>query len=105
MYMGTFQKKALEKFIASQRILILIYYVLSMRLLYYLLLEFFLERIIIVENYKKIMILNIHLKKLKNEKGRDRKRKTSEKKDLNIITIAKKQKISSLADISTAINR
>src|SRR5579871_4986136 len=65
---GCFQKKAFEKFITSQRILMLIYYILSMRLLYYFLLEFFLERIIIVRNYKKIIILNIHLEKLKNER-------------------------------------
>ena len=41
MYIGIFQKKTLEKFIILQRILILIYYILSIRLLYYLLLEFF----------------------------------------------------------------
>ena len=42
---------------------------------------------------------------VQDEEGRGRKRKTSEKEDLNIITIAKKQRTSSLADISTAISR
>ena len=63
-----FLEKFLEKFIALQRILILIYYILFIRIPYYLLLEFFLERIIIVRNYRKIIILNIYLEKLKNRR-------------------------------------
>ena len=42
---------------------------------------------------------------VEDDEGRGRKRKTSEKEDLDIITIAKKQRTSSLADISTAISR
>jgi len=57
------QRKALEKFTASQRILILNFYVLFIRRHYYLLLGIFLEKIIIVGNYRRIMILSIPLEK------------------------------------------
>ena len=40
-----------------------------------------------------------------DEEGRGRKRKTSEKEDLDIITIAKKQRTSTLVDISTEISK
>src|SRR5579871_870770 len=42
---------------------------------------------------------------VKDEEGRGRKRKTSEKEDLDIISIAKKQRISTLADISTSMSK
>jgi hypothetical protein len=64
--MAAFLRKDLETFIASQIILMESYYVLSIRLLYYYLLESFLEIMIIVGNYKKIMIQSICLRKLKN---------------------------------------
>ena len=61
--MNTSLKKDLEIFITLQIILILSYYILSIRLLYYLLLENFLREIIIISSYKKIIILNIYLEK------------------------------------------
>ena len=66
MSMDIFLRRDLGIFIASQRILKLIYYILSIRLPYYLLLKFFLERIIIVRFYKRTMILNIPLEKLRS---------------------------------------
>src|SRR5271154_270562 len=66
MFMGVFQRKDLEIFIALQRIWIVSYYVLFIRLLYYLLLGNYLGKIIIVGSYRKIMILNTDKKKLKN---------------------------------------
>src|SRR5579871_463959 len=42
---------------------------------------------------------------IQDEEGRDRKRKTSEKEDLNIISIAKKQRTSILVDISISMSR
>ena len=42
---------------------------------------------------------------IQDEGGRDRKRKTSEKKDLDIISIAKKQRTSILTDISISMSR
>ena len=42
---------------------------------------------------------------VQDEEGRGRKRKTTEKEDLDIINIVKKQRTSTLADISTAISR
>jgi transposase len=42
---------------------------------------------------------------VQDEDGRGRKRKTSEKEDLDIISMAKKQRISTLADISTSMSK
>ena len=42
---------------------------------------------------------------IQEEEKPGRKRKTSEKKDLDIVTIAKKQRTSILADISTSMSR
>jgi transposase len=42
---------------------------------------------------------------IQDEEGRGRKRKTSEKEDLNIITMAKRQRTSTLADISTSMSK
>jgi transposase len=42
---------------------------------------------------------------VQDEEGRGRKRKTTEKEDLDIINIVKKQRTSTLADISTAMSR
>ena len=42
---------------------------------------------------------------VQDEEGRGRKRKTSEKEDLDIISIAKKQRISILADISISTSK
>src|SRR5579871_5019834 len=42
---------------------------------------------------------------IKDEERRGRKRKTSEKEDLDIISMAKKQKISILADISISMSK
>ena len=63
MFMDAFQRKDLGIFTASQRILILNFYVLFIRRPCYLLLEIFLEKIIIVRSYRRIMILNTHLEK------------------------------------------
>src|SRR3979411_1488719 len=42
---------------------------------------------------------------VQDEEGRGRKRKTAEKEDLDIISIAKKQRINTLADISISMSR
>ena len=42
---------------------------------------------------------------IQDEEGKGRKRKTSEREDLDIISIAKKQRTSTLADISTSMSR
>ena len=42
---------------------------------------------------------------IQDEEGRGRKRKTTEKEDLDIITIVKKQRTSTLADISTVMSK
>src|SRR5579871_5379154 len=42
---------------------------------------------------------------MQDEEGRGRKRKTSEKEDLDIITIAKKNRTKTLAEISTSIDK
>src|SRR5579871_2740534 len=42
---------------------------------------------------------------VQDEEGRGRKRKTSEKKDLDIITIAKKNRTKTLAEISISIDK
>src|SRR5579871_3286866 len=44
-------------------------------------------------------------KDVKDKEGRGRKRKTSEKENLDIISIAKKQRINTLADISISISK
>ena len=66
MFIDVFQRRVLGIFIASQRILILSFYVLFIRRHYYLLLEIFLEKIIIVGYYRRIMILSIPLEKHRN---------------------------------------
>src|SRR5579871_6597976 len=42
---------------------------------------------------------------VQDKEGRDRKRKTSERKDLDIVTIAKKNRTKTLADISTSMDK
>ena len=42
---------------------------------------------------------------IQDEEGRGRKRKTSEKEDLDIISMAKKQRTSTLVDISTTMSK
>jgi transposase len=42
---------------------------------------------------------------IQDEEGRGRKRKTSEREDLDIVSIAKKHRTSTLADISTAMSK
>ena len=42
---------------------------------------------------------------IQDEEGKGRKRKTSEKEDLDIITIAKRLRTSSSAEISTSMSR
>ena len=42
---------------------------------------------------------------MQDEEKRDRKRKTSEREDLDIITIAKKNRTKTLAEISTSMNK
>src|SRR5579871_4331018 len=42
---------------------------------------------------------------MQNEERRDRKRKTSKREDLDIVTIAKKNKTKILADISISIDK
>src|SRR5579871_6377281 len=42
---------------------------------------------------------------IQDEEGRGRKRKTSERKDLDIISMAKKQRTSTLVDISISMSR
>src|SRR5579871_3553445 len=42
---------------------------------------------------------------VQDEEGRGRKRKTSEREDLDIITIAKKNRTKTLAEISTSIDK
>ena len=61
--MDVSQRRTLEIFIASQRILMLNSYALFIRRLYYLLLENFLEKIIVLGRYRRIMILNTSLEK------------------------------------------
>ena len=58
MFIDVSQRKALEKFTVSQRILILNFYVQFIRRLYYLLLENFLEKMIIIRSYRRTMILS-----------------------------------------------
>ena len=67
-----FSNKRFKKFIVLQRILLVIYYALSIRIPYFFLLEFYLKKIIITRNYKKIIILNIHLEKVRSRKLRIR---------------------------------
>src|ERR1700733_4662476 len=63
-----FQKKDLDRFIALETILMLINYVIYISTPCYLLLQPFLVKIMISGFYKKTMILNIYLERLKNGK-------------------------------------
>ena len=64
--MDVFLRRGLEIFTASQRILMLNFYTLFIRKPYYLLLEIFLEKMIIVGSYRRIMIPSIPLEKHRN---------------------------------------
>jgi hypothetical protein len=68
MFIDAFQRKDLGIFTASQRILILNFYALFIRRPYYLLLENFLEKMIIIGSYRRTMILSIPLEKHRNGK-------------------------------------
>jgi hypothetical protein len=66
MFIDVSQRRVLEIFTASLRILMLNFYALFIRRPYYLLLEIFLEKIMIVGSYRRIMIPNIPLEKHRN---------------------------------------
>jgi len=66
--MDAFQRRGLGIFTASQRMLILNFYALFIRRPCYLLLEIFLEKMIIVRSYRRTMIPNIPLEKHRNGK-------------------------------------
>src|SRR5579871_1745849 len=58
---------------------------------------------------RNIVITWIHryqkIEDVQDKEGRDRKRKTSERENLDIVTIAKKNRTKTLADISTSIDK
>ena len=66
MFMDAFQRRVLGIFTTLQRISILNFYVLFIRRPYYLLLENFLEKMIIVGSYRRTMILSTPLEKHRN---------------------------------------
>ena len=83
-----FHRKALGIFTALQTILMLNYYVKFIRKHYYLLLKKFLGKMIIVGNYRRIMILSIGLKKAEKWREENQVRRISwaaQSPDLNSI--------------------